>query len=235
MIDKYIAINRALRNLRVAISEVMDAKFMEDDGMAVGIAANFVSRAIADLKSVWPREIKSTLLDKLVQLHTKYKYGDWRLMADAVIPKIEDLIDEYYGSQPIGEISHSILDFLHPRIIKCSYKHFRDGRYRDAVLNALISVFDLIRERTGLDKDGIDLIGEVFSIQHPLLAFSNLDTESGKNEQKGFLQILQGSYQGVRNPKAHTLNIKTDQLSTAQYLVLASLLCRKIDECTKVN
>ncbi len=68
------------------------------------------------------------------------------------------------------------------------------------MLNALVAVFDLIRRRTGLDRDGAQLIAKAFSLETPKLVFSNLDTESGKNDQKGFIQILQGAYLGIRNP-----------------------------------
>jgi uncharacterized protein (TIGR02391 family) len=55
-------------------------------------------------------------------------------------------------------------------------------------------------------------------------------TESGKNDQKGFLQIYQGAFLGVRNPKAHSLAHDLDQIKAAQYLVFASLLARRVDE-----
>jgi uncharacterized protein (TIGR02391 family) len=147
-----------------------------------------------------------------------------------VIPQLEDALDDYFTSQPYGDISYSILDILHPRVTAAAYAQFRAGRFRDAVLNAIIGVFDFIRERADIDKDGAELVAEAFSLSRPKLIFSTLETESGRSEQKGFIQILQGLYLGVRNPKAHSLAIETDQYSAAQYLVLASLLCRKIEE-----
>jgi uncharacterized protein (TIGR02391 family) len=65
-----------------------------------------------------------------------------------------------------------------------------------------------------------------------LLVLSNLDTESGKNDQKGFIQMLQGAYVGIRNPKAHSLASNLNEVATAQYLVFASLLARRIDAAT---
>ncbi|WP_083768542.1 TIGR02391 family protein [Trichlorobacter lovleyi] len=88
----------------------------------------------------------------------------------------------------------------------------------------------VIRERTGLDKDGSELVTETFSLQRPILVVSTLDTESGRNDQKGFIQMLLGIYQGVRNPKAHTLNMNPSQNVAAQYLVFSSLLCRRVEE-----
>jgi uncharacterized protein (TIGR02391 family) len=93
-------------------------------------------------------------------------------------------------------------------------------------LNAIVAVFDLLRARTGLDKDGALLVAEALSLERPRLIISTLSTESGQSEQKGFIQILQGAYLGVRNPKAHSLTSDLDVVKAAQYLVFASLLAR---------
>jgi len=68
-----------------------------------------------------------------------------------------------------------------------------------------------------------------------MLILSELDSESGRSDQKGFIQLLQGSYQSVRNPKAHTLKTDLTPESAAQYLVFASLLTRRIQESRPGN
>jgi uncharacterized protein (TIGR02391 family) len=103
------------------------------------------------------------------------------------------------------------------------------------VFNAFVAVFDLLRTKTGLDKDGAQLVNEALSLDRPRLVISTLATESGLSEQKGFIQILQGAYQGVRNPKAHSLASDLDEATAAQYLVFASLLARRIDEAKAAN
>jgi len=147
-----------------------------------------------------------------------------------LLPRLEDSVDDYYAARPAADLSSVMLDLLHAVILESSYEQFRSGRYRDAVLNSVVAIFDLIRRRSGVDKDGAQLIGEVFSLDAPKLIFSELDTESGKNDQKGFIQILQGAYLGIRNPKAHSLVSDLDQSKAAQYLVFASLLARRVSE-----
>jgi hypothetical protein len=44
------------------------------------------------------------------------------------------------------------------------------------------------------------------------------------------MQILVGTYLGIRNPKAHSLNHDLDAERAAQYLIFASLLARRIYE-----
>ncbi len=119
---------------------------------------------------------------------------------------------------------------LHPEIAKHALQHYKNGHLRDAVLNSIIAVFDLIRRKTGLQDDGESLIEKAFSLSNPCLILSEIKSKSGQNDQKGFIQIFKGSYQGIRNTKAHSLAHDLNQLKAAQYLVFASLLARRVDE-----
>jgi uncharacterized protein (TIGR02391 family) len=119
---------------------------------------------------------------------------------------------------------------LHPAIIRHALPQYRDGHLRDAVFNSVIAVFDLIRERTALKLDGDALVEAALSLHRPRLILGELDSPSGKDDQKGFIQILKGAFQGIRNPKAHSLSHDLNRLKAAQYLVFASLLARRIDE-----
>jgi len=119
---------------------------------------------------------------------------------------------------------------LNPAIAEHALPQYKDGHLRNAVLDSIIAVFDLIRNKTGLSEDGDELVGKAFSLSDPYLVLSEIDTESGKNDQKGFMQIFKGAYQGIRNTKAHSLTHDLTQIKAAQYLVLASLLARRIEE-----
>jgi len=124
---------------------------------------------------------------------------------------------------------------LHPKITIHALQQYKNGHLREAVLNSIIAVFDLIRNKTGLTDDGDRLIGKAFSLRDPYLILNEIDTESGQNDQKGFMQIYKGSFQGIRNPKAHSLPHDLTQLKAAQYLVFASLLARRVDEATVIK
>lgn len=124
---------------------------------------------------------------------------------------------------------------LHPEITRNALQQYKNGHLRDAVLNSIISVFDLIREKTGLRDDGDRLIGKAFSLENPYLILSEIDSESGQNDQKGFIQIFKGTYQGIRNPKAHSLTHDLTPLKAAQYLVFVSLLARRVDEANVIK
>jgi uncharacterized protein (TIGR02391 family) len=126
-------------------------------------------------------------------------------------------------------------DLLHPIITEHALRQYDNGHLRDAVLDSIIAVFDLIRQKTGLKEDGDKLIGKAFSLHDPYLILSEIGTESGQNDQKGFIQILKGSFQGIRSPKAHSLTHDLTALKAAQYLVFASLLARRIDEAKVIK
>ncbi len=234
MIEKYIAINRSLRAIQATTREIMDAKFNEGEGYATGSLTSLLVRSLGDLERIWPKGLDSSKIkDILHHIAADERGSHWSILE--LITQLEDAIDDYFSSQPYSDLSYSILDLLHPRVTAASYAHFRAGRFRDAVLNSIVTVFDFIRERTGIDKDGPELVAATFSLQRPVLVLSSLETESGCNDQKGFIQILQGVYQGVRNPKAHTLTINPTQNVAAQYLVLSSLLCRRVEEAIKID
>lgn len=97
-------------------------------------------------------------------------------------------------------------------------------------MDGIIRLMDEIRARTGLDLDGENLVNNAFSLQQPRLIFSELETDSGRNDQKGFMEILKGSYKGIRNPKAHSLANDLNQEKAGQYLVFFSLLMRRVKE-----
>lgn len=91
------------------------------------------------------------------------------------------------------------------------------------------------RKRVNSKGDGVNLIGQVFGLDNARLVFTELGTESGRDDQKGFLQILMGAYVGIRNPKAHSLEHDLDKLKAAQYLVLASLLARRVADAKLIK
>jgi uncharacterized protein (TIGR02391 family) len=132
-------------------------------------------------------------------------------------------------------IDDGLPSLLHPTIVEHAYEQFKNGHYRDAVLNSIVAIFDFIRARTGLHDDGANLIGKALSTSNPYLVLSELNTESGRNDQVGFIQIFQGAYKGIRNPKAHSLTHDLNKYKAAQYLVFASLLARRIEEASAIK
>lgn len=68
-----------------------------------------------------------------------------------------------------------------------------------------------------------------FSPTNPIIVLGDLDTETGRGIQQGYMQIFAGSMTGIRNPKAHG-NLHPDASKALHLICLASLLMTKFDE-----
>ncbi|MBA7481414.1 hypothetical protein ES707_16884 [subsurface metagenome] len=129
---------------------------------------------------------------------------------------------------------------LHLKVVEVSKGCFIAGNYREAILNAFICLIDYVKERTGLDLDGDNLMNQVFSIdydkeqrsitKYPIIRINQLQNKSDRDEQQGFMFLCKGAVGGIRNPKAHKLIPQSDPLHTLEYLAFASLLIRRIEE-----
>jgi len=80
---------------------------------------------------------------------------------------------------------------------------YQAGQFTSAILDAMHYIGNAIRERTGLQTDGVALIGQAFNEKTPLLKVNKLQTESDRNIQNGVASILRGLYQAIRNPRSH--------------------------------
>ncbi len=119
---------------------------------------------------------------------------------------------------------------LHPRVIAASQSLFRDGHYASAILEAYKAFNNFVKGKTNLALDGKALMSKVFNEDAPLIKLNELLTPSDRDEQEGFKFLFMGAMVGIRNPKAHDNVIQTDPYKTLEYLGLASLLMRKIEE-----
>jgi len=116
-------------------------------------------------------------------------------------------------------------EMLHPKIVKIAKSRFETKHYADSVEAALkevnIVVKSIIKQKTGQEYDGADLMNRAFSPQSPIIALDDLSTERGKSIQKGYMQIFSGAMTGIRNPKAHE-NIKIDEKKAIHFLFLST-------------
>ena len=124
---------------------------------------------------------------------------------------------------------------FHPRVIEASESLFKTGNYASAIFEAFKAVHNYVQDKTGLTLDGANLMEKVFNENKPILQLNELLTPSDKNEQKGFKHIFMGSQIGIRNPKAHENVKQEDPTRTLEYLSIASLLMRRIDESKLVK
>lgn len=147
---------------------------------------------------------------------------------DDVIPA--DQTRPLRSGLPADRIMLSYLGHLHPYIAKGCAQLFANGHYTQAVEESAKAVFQYLRSVTGLTSDGAQLAQTAFSPKAPILAFSDLSDDTMRNEQVGFMEMLAAFAKGVRNPLAHTHGKLEESQKAFEYLALASLFCRRIDD-----
>jgi uncharacterized protein (TIGR02391 family) len=132
-----------------------------------------------------------------------------------------------------ADMLNTFWDLLHPKIVEVSRSRFETNHFADSVEAALKEVNNIVKvivkQRINQEYDGADLMNRAFSLQNPIILLDDLSTETGKNIQKGYMQIFAGSMTGIRNPKAHN-NITIDRQRAIHFLFLASILMYKMDE-----
>ncbi len=82
-------------------------------------------------------------------------------------------------------------------------ENYENSRYTSSILDSIYFLNDLIRDKTGIESDGVALIGQAFGGKQPRLKVNSLQTESDWNVQEGLEQILRGIIKAIRNPRSH--------------------------------
>ncbi len=118
---------------------------------------------------------------------------------------------------------------LEPRLWDAVRTSIEGRRFSNAVLDAIHFLSDVIRERAGLEGDGVALIGAAFGGASPKLKVNRLQTESEQNVQKGIESLLRGVYQAIRNPRSHGTHEDEERDAVAIILFLDYLL-RIVDQ-----
>ena len=92
---------------------------------------------------------------------------------------------------------------------------YEAGNYSGAILDSINYFGDIIRDKSGLDSDGISLVGPAFSGANPIIRINSLHTQSNQDEQKGVHFLLMGIYSAIRNPRSHEKRLDTQETANA--------------------
>ena len=122
---------------------------------------------------------------------------------------------------------------LHPRIAGASYDLYRDGHYRQSVLDASIALVNYVKEKSRRhDLDGVPLMSTVFSANSPVLAFNPLADQTDKDEQQGMMHLFMGAVLALRNPRAHSVFDDSPELAL-DAIAFLSMLAKRLDTATR--
>lgn len=234
MIRWLIAVNDKCRNLAEKATDALAALEREDEHTAKRTQDYMRSdyKALVDLwDEVDPEKKHAGRLGAMARHIGFGMANDYKDILRSDLPDVQRQAERLALAGSQASAPTEFEQMLHPVIKESSLRQLKDGHLREAVMNSVTAVYDLIRARTGLALDGNALATQAFGMENGRLIFSELGTESGESDQKGFMQICQGIYTGIRNPKAHTLNHDLTPVKAAQYLVMMSLIARRVEEC----
>jgi hypothetical protein len=179
MLEWYLEVNVVFRTMR---QKAIDAQGLLASGDKAGakLVNGYLRTDYQLLRKLWmdagfPEQDMGSL-----GRHIGFGDGnDYNDILSRDLPQVETRAETHVrsGTGTLASIGFEAL--LHPVIFAHAFQHYANGHYRDAVLNSIVAIFDLMRERTGLDLDGAALATQALSLDKPHLILSELETESG--------------------------------------------------------
>lgn len=148
---------------------------------------------------------------------------------------VEATGDRGVATKGASEISADVTRLIHPRVFAVAQSRLKSDHGADAAEAAFKEINHRVKthvlKKTGKELDGAGLMYVAFSFEkgEPLIRLADLSSESGRKEQKGYMQLFAGSMLGIRNPNAHA-NLQVSRERALHLLVLASLLMSRLDE-----
>ena len=152
-----------------------------------------------------------------------------------LIKQLQERRDDFDGDASSRVRSAFASLDLHPRIGAACAELYRDGHYRNAVLDASLALVNMVREKSRKhDLDGAPLMTTVFSKNKPVLAFNDLRDRTEEDEQEGMMHLFVGAILGLRNPRAHALLDDSPEMAL-EYIGLISLLAKRVDQSARAT
>lgn len=120
---------------------------------------------------------------------------------------------------------------VHPDVLAFCRAELLADNYFHAVQEAVKSVADKVRRKTGLVDDGGVLVDRAFGGETPMIAINPRKTVSEKSEQTGFANLVKGAFGMFRNTTAHEAKINWDMTKedAEDLLTIVSLIHRRLD------
>jgi uncharacterized protein (TIGR02391 family) len=141
--------------------------------------------------------------------------------------------------EPIEPGRLSVLDrdarveALHPSIREAIGRFLESDHLDVAIFEAFKAVNIRVKQISGLDLDGQDLMAKAFGDErdrNPPVQLADLHTETGRNIQTGFRFMFMGAVRGIRNPDAHELFKPITDAEGFEELAFSSMLMRRLDD-----
>jgi uncharacterized protein (TIGR02391 family) len=154
------------------------------------------------------------------------------------------LVDVYFidGSNLSGEDDlpaefDFFVDFnIHPKLRQAIGEQIDSGQRGQVLQSAIIALRDHVRNMSGLQDEGRNLMERAFKEDGSYLSLNPLTNDSHGNEQRGFKEMYCGAWTGLRNPIAHEgpnsqfiQERLPDKKTLVKYLSFLSILLERAD------
>jgi len=168
------------------------------------------------------------------ELVSAFKTGQERALSR--IQAMIDLLSERLDDSGESGVSRALRAYeglaLHSEIQRAAGELYRNGHYANAIEDAVKALNAVVRLRSGLDVDGTSLMERAFNPTNPILKFNDLQNQTDRDEQNGFMMLFSGAVVGLRNPRAHAL-IRDDPERALGFIAFVSLLAKFVDGAQK--
>lgn len=185
-------------------------------------------RSLTDF--IYENHLEDTMYWKRISDNLLYKATEYMTIPEAGIIS-ENL--ELLRRHVLQARNEPFWKYIHPLLLPIIQPKFLAQQYADCVESAFKEINSrlkkLYRKFRNKELDGNNLMNNVFSPNNPVLTFENIETQTGKDVQIGYMNIFAGAMTGIRNPKAHENQIISKDMAIKR-LIFASLLMDKIDE-----
>lgn len=118
---------------------------------------------------------------------------------------------------------------VHPGLPKKVRAFFDNGHYAESTFEAFKYLDKLVQMFSKSTKSGERLMMEVFNEDSPLLRLTPLNSQSERDEQRGFKFLFSGGVIAIRNPRGHEVDQIDDVDTCLDHLAFASLLIRRLE------
>jgi uncharacterized protein (TIGR02391 family) len=133
-------------------------------------------------------------------------------------------------TQPSEEVHPFDSRDIHPQLPHDVRDLFDDGYYAQASFEAFKFVDKEIQRLAAESESGYKLMMRVFDESSPIIQLAPCQTQSEKDEQKGYRFLFAGAVLAIRNPRGHDPSVKDDPDTCLDHLSLASLLLRRLEK-----
>lgn len=214
----------------------------------------FLKKTMSELERKW-RERRNENRKEKIKEKTQVDVANWyKNLPEEILTNIEPVINSIIERSELGDDEQSdVVQRLHSLVPEYPYYHWRhlhseihsvsrdDYQKADflrAAIEAIKKFEQLVCNKTGLTKNGVNLMETAFGSSNSVLLITNNQSRSEQDLENGQESLSKGVIQGFRNPVSHEFKNEIfpkifNDKDCLDILSLTSYLIRKLEQANK--